>query len=74
MAAEAMGFAAALGCNTKDAFEYLKTTEGSSWMFENRGPHMIIEDPKIYSALNIIVKDVVSLLCLALYSAWREKK
>jgi 3-hydroxyisobutyrate dehydrogenase len=61
MASEAMAFSAALGLDTKDAFEYLVKSEGASWMFENRGAHMILEDPKIYSALNIIVKDVVSL-------------
>ncbi|KAH8598277.1 NAD binding domain of 6-phosphogluconate dehydrogenase-domain-containing protein [Bisporella sp. PMI_857] len=58
LASEAMGFAAALGLNTKDAFEALSKSEGVSWMFDNRVPHMIEDDPKIYSALNIIVKDV----------------
>lgn len=60
MTSEAMGFAAALGLNTKDAFAALKESEGSSWMFENRVPHMLVQDPTIYSALNIIVKDIVS--------------
>ncbi|KAH6673206.1 NAD binding domain of 6-phosphogluconate dehydrogenase-domain-containing protein [Halenospora varia] len=58
MSSEAMAFAAALGLDTKKAFEALKASQGTSWMFENRTPHMIIEDPKIYSALNIIVKDI----------------
>lgn len=62
MTSEAMGFAAALGLNTKQAFEILKAGEATSWMFENRVPHMLENDPTIYSALNIIVKDVVSLL------------
>lgn len=60
MTAEAMGFAAKLGLNTKDVFEAVKKSEGESWMFGNRVPHMIEDDKTIYSALNIIVKDMVS--------------
>jgi 3-hydroxyisobutyrate dehydrogenase len=60
MSSEAMGFAAKLGLDTRKAFEVLKKGEGMSWMFENRGPHMIIPDEKVYSALGIIVKDIVS--------------
>jgi 3-hydroxyisobutyrate dehydrogenase len=60
MTSEAMGFAAALGLNTKLAYEHLKRGEGASWMFENRVPRMLVDDPVIYSALNIIAKDVVS--------------
>ena len=62
MTAEAMSFAAALGLNTKDVFEAVKKSGGESWMFRNRVPHMIENDKTVYSALNIIVKDVVSLL------------
>lgn len=58
MTSEAMGFAAALGLNTKQAFEILRKGRGSSWMFENRTPHMLVEDETVYSALNIIVKDI----------------
>ena len=60
MTSEAMGFAAALGVDTKRAYEVLKGGEGLSWMFENRVPHMLVEDKTVYSALNIIVKDMVS--------------
>jgi len=38
----------------------LKSGEGTSWMFENRLPHMLVEDKTVYSALTIIVKDIVS--------------
>jgi 3-hydroxyisobutyrate dehydrogenase len=38
----------------------LKAGVGMSWMFENRVPHMLVEDKTVYSALNIIVKDMVS--------------
>ena len=61
MTSEAMGFAAALGLNTRDAFEHLKKSEADSWMFENRVPHMLERDETVYSALNIITKDIVSL-------------
>jgi 3-hydroxyisobutyrate dehydrogenase len=61
MASEGMGFVAALGLGTKRAFGELLEGEGSSWMFGNRGPHMLVVDEKVYSALNIIVKDVVSM-------------
>jgi 3-hydroxyisobutyrate dehydrogenase len=60
MTSEAMGFAAAMGVNTKRAYEVLRAGEAMSWMFENRVPHMLAEDKTVYSALNIIVKDMVS--------------
>jgi 3-hydroxyisobutyrate dehydrogenase len=62
MTSESMGFAAALGLNTKEVAELVKGGEASSWMFENRTPHMLAKDETVHSALNIIVKDVVSWL------------
>ena len=59
MASEAMGFAAALGLNTKTIYEVVNGSEGASWMWGNRMEHAIKGDTKIYSALNIIVKDMV---------------
>ena len=58
MASEAMGLAAAAGLNTQEAFDELKESEGNSWMFTNRVPHML--DPTLppYSAITIIAKDV----------------
>lgn len=58
MASEAMGVAAAAGLNTQQAFDELKESEGNSWMFSNRVPHML--DPTLppYSAIAIIKKDV----------------
>lgn len=38
MASEAMGLAAAAGLDTQKAFDYLKESEGNSWMFSNRVP------------------------------------
>ena len=60
MTAEAIGFAAAMGLNTREVFEAVEQSEGASWMFGNRVPHMLEDDKRVYSALNIIVKDVVS--------------
>lgn len=58
---EVMGFVAKLGLGTKESFDVLCKGEGWNWMFENRGGHMFEEDEtKVYSALNIIVKDMVS--------------
>lgn len=50
-----------MGLNTKEAYEILKSSEAASFMFDNRVPHLLVEDEKVYSALNIIVKDIVSL-------------
>jgi len=58
MASEAMGLAAKAGLNTKEAFEELRNGEGSSWMFENRVPHMLDPNLPPYSAITIIAKDV----------------
>jgi 3-hydroxyisobutyrate dehydrogenase len=60
MTSEAMGFVAALGIHTSLAYDYLKAGEAGSFMFENRVPHMLVQDDKVYSALNIITKDIVS--------------
>ncbi|QSZ37555.1 hypothetical protein DSL72_008653 [Monilinia vaccinii-corymbosi] len=58
MASEAMGFAAFLGLNTKQAFDHLTKSSGGSWMLGNRVPHMLENNLHPYSALNIIVKDM----------------
>lgn len=62
MASEAMGLAALAGLNTRNAYEKLSISDGSSWMFENRVPPMLDQNHAPYSATNIIAKDVV---CLA---------
>lgn len=59
MASEAMGLAAAAGLDTRSAFSDLRETEGGSWMFDNRVPHMLDPDLPSYSATTIIAKDVV---------------
>ncbi|XP_057791465.1 uncharacterized protein LOC131008563 isoform X1 [Salvia miltiorrhiza] len=57
-AAEAMAFAARLGLNTSQLFDIITMSAGTSWMFENRGPHMVENDYTPLSALDIFVKDL----------------
>ncbi|XP_044465929.1 uncharacterized protein LOC123196112 isoform X2 [Mangifera indica] len=57
-AAEAMAFGARLGLNTRVLFDIISNSGGTSWMFENRGPHMLDNDYTPYSALDIFVKDL----------------
>ncbi|KAL1339273.1 hypothetical protein AAHE18_U023800 [Arachis hypogaea] len=57
-AAEAMAFAARLGLNTRLLFDFITISGGTSWMLENRVPHMLDNDYTPYSALDIFVKDM----------------
>ncbi|PON44691.1 Ketose-bisphosphate aldolase, class-II [Parasponia andersonii] len=57
-AAEAMAFGARLGLNTRTLFNVVTNSKGTSWMFENRVPHMLDNDYTPYSALDIFVKDL----------------
>ncbi|WVZ15797.1 hypothetical protein V8G54_013363 [Vigna mungo] len=57
-AAEAIAFAARLGLNTRPLFNFITISGGTSWMFENRGQHMIDNDYTPCSALDIFVKDM----------------
>ncbi|KAL9270427.1 L-threonate dehydrogenase-like protein [Drosera capensis] len=56
--AEALAFGARLGLNTRTLFDFVTNSDGTSWMFENRGPHMLDNDYTPHSALNIFVKDL----------------
>ncbi|XP_027357987.1 uncharacterized protein LOC113867134 isoform X1 [Abrus precatorius] len=57
-AAEAMAFAARLGLNTRLLFDFITISGGTSWVFENRVPHMVDNDYTPCSALDIFVKDL----------------
>ncbi|ESQ34977.1 hypothetical protein EUTSA_v10006567mg [Eutrema salsugineum] len=57
-AAEAMAFGARFGLNTRKLFNVISNCGGTSWMFENRVPHMLDNDYTPYSALDIFVKDL----------------
>jgi 3-hydroxyisobutyrate dehydrogenase-like beta-hydroxyacid dehydrogenase len=58
-AAEAMGMAARVGLNTREVYEIIIKAAGNSWAFENRVPHMLDNDWRPRSALDIFVKDMV---------------
>ncbi len=58
VAAEAMALAIRLGADPRTAFEVLSNSAGSSWMFQNRMPHVLDGDYTPRSAVNIFVKDL----------------
>ncbi|XP_052181306.1 uncharacterized protein LOC127794335 [Diospyros lotus] len=57
-AAEAMAFGSRLGLNTRILYDVITNSGATSWMFENRVPHMVDNDYTPLSALNIFVKDL----------------
>lgn len=57
-AAEGMAFGARLGLNTRSLYDVVLDTAGTSWMFQNRVPHMLDDDYTPHSALDIFVKDL----------------
>jgi ketose-bisphosphate aldolase len=57
-AAEAIAFGARLGLDTRTLFEAITDSKGTSWMLENRAPHMVDNDFTPLSALDIFVKDL----------------
>ncbi|WP_340162788.1 L-threonate dehydrogenase [Falsochrobactrum tianjinense] len=57
-AAEALTLAAKIGLDLETVFDVIRVSAGSSWMFENRGPHIVEGDYTPRSAVNIFVKDL----------------
>jgi len=57
-AAEAMALAIRVGADPQTAFEVISNSAGSSWMFQNRVPHILAGDYTPLSAVNIFVKDL----------------
>ncbi|CAE8639083.1 unnamed protein product [Polarella glacialis] len=58
VAAEAMALAAKAGLDTRQVYDIITTAAGNSFMFENRVPHMLDDDPTPHSALDIWPKDL----------------
>ena len=56
--AEAMNLAAALDMDLHQVIDVIGKCAGSSWMFENRGPHIADGDYTPLSSVNIFVKDL----------------
>lgn len=58
LAAEAMAFGAKAGVDPSVLYEVISHSAGSSWMFNDRVPHMLAGDFTPRSAVNIFVKDL----------------
>jgi len=57
-AAEAMAMGIRAGANPAELYEVISNSAGSSWMFQNRVPHILQGDYAPKSAVNIFVKDL----------------
>ena len=57
-ACEALTFAARLGLDLPTVFKVITGSAGNSWMFENRGPHILEGDYAPRSAIDIFTKDL----------------
>ncbi|MBX3538249.1 MAG: NAD-binding protein [Chelatococcus sp.] len=57
-ACEAMAFAAAQNLDLRRVYEVITHSAGNSWMFENRMPHVLDNDYKPRSMVDIFVKDL----------------
>lgn len=57
-AAEAMAFGTRVGADPNVLYDIICNSAGGSWMFQNRVPRMLKEDPEVTSAVEIFVKDL----------------
>jgi L-threonate 2-dehydrogenase len=57
-AAEAMALCIKAGADPSVVYEVICNSAGSSWMFQNRVPHILAGDYRPLSAVNIFVKDL----------------
>jgi 3-hydroxyisobutyrate dehydrogenase-like beta-hydroxyacid dehydrogenase len=57
-AAEAMALGIRAGADPKTLFDVISSSAGSSWMWQNRIPHVLDGDDTPQSAVNIFVKDL----------------
>jgi putative dehydrogenase len=57
-AGEAMALAIRAGADPAQTYEVISNSAGSSWMFQNRVPHILAGDYTPLSAVNIFVKDL----------------
>jgi putative dehydrogenase len=57
-AAEAMAFGVRAGADPKALYDVISGSAGSSWMFQNRVPHILEDDYTPLSAVDIFVKDL----------------
>lgn len=57
-AAEAMALGAGIGVDLETLYDVIRECAGNSWMFENRGAHIVEGDYTPHSAVDIFVKDL----------------
>ena len=57
-AAEALALGIRAGADPKTLFEVISESAGSSWMWQNRVPHILAGDDTPLSSVNIFVKDL----------------
>ncbi|MDE2199388.1 MAG: NAD-binding protein [Rhodospirillales bacterium] len=57
-AAEALALGIRAGADPQTLFEVISSSAGSSWMWQNRVPHILAGDDTPLSAVNIFVKDL----------------
>ncbi len=57
-AAEAMALGIRAGADPQTLFDVISSSAGSSWMWQNRMPHVLAGDDTPHSAVNIFVKDL----------------
>ena len=57
-AAEALALGIRAGADPRTLFEVIASSAGSSWMWQNRVPHILEGDDTPLSAVNIFVKDL----------------
>jgi L-threonate 2-dehydrogenase len=57
-AAEALALGIRAGADPRTLYEVISTSAGSSWMWQNRVPHILDGDDTPLSAVNIFVKDL----------------
>ena len=57
-AAEVMAFGAKAGCDPHTLFEIVSRSSGQSWMLTDRVPHMLDDDFRPRSTVDIFVKDL----------------
>ena len=58
VAAEAMALGIRAGADPQTLFDVISSSAGSSWMWQNRMPHVLAGDDTPLSAINIFVKDL----------------
>src|SRR6185312_13903074 len=57
-AAEALALGIRAGADPKTLYQVISESAGSSWMWQNRVPHILDADDTPLSAVNIFVKDL----------------